>query len=516
MQVNRVSIAELQTNRLDPDYYKPEYLNAEDAVTRYGAFPLREAGKLFAGPFGSKLPSNLYLDEGVPLFRIGNVGSMWVDPTNMAYLAPSVHEELKSSEVGPGDLLIVKASVSEKICRVPKNIEKANITQHIAALRLNGKVDGDFLMAFLFSSFGCNQLKRRSLGSIIQYLGLTDTRSVSVPEMSSVVQNFIGNKVRQAEMLRAWAKEKDLEIQQYHKELIPEQSKLNFTKKTRLVNELQMTERLDAHFYPGVVDSYLGTNPNNFEKLADCCVSIFNGQTQPEVSEEGSDQVTVANLSVDYITGQTRYVATPSKKDKLTNAYDLLICNAAHNKSYIGRDITFVHCDRPLLPSTEVMVIRADRTKLPASYLRAYLLTKLGYIQIQSTIRGITAHSYPVDMAKLDIFIPNLVGDELSEWLLTDELLAKAGIANEFSTQLTVAAKLLVEALIEGSLTEDELIAAHQASKDGERSLDKSILRKLTHDGYAVEGGKPLFPDLDELFELQEEVELLLQDKEQY
>ncbi len=261
-----------------------------------------------------------------------------------------------------------------------------------------------------------------------------------------------------------------------------------------------MTERLDAHFYPGVVDEYLKRNPEKFVSLKKLCLDIFNGQTQPE-TDNGCQQITVTNLSPSFIVGIPRIVNHPLKKDKFLKAHDILICNAAHNKSYIGRDLTYVHSEEEILPSTEVMTIRVNRTLMPSSYLRTYLLTKVGYVQIQSTVRGITAHSYPDDIALLEIFIPQLTDDQKTEWFACDDLMLNAGIAYELGTQLAIAAKLLVEGLIEGLVTEDELITAQRGLEAGDREADAAILRRLKTDGLDGDG-QPLFADLDKVYEL--------------
>ncbi|XVN13464.1 hypothetical protein QZH46_18855 [Pseudomonas corrugata] len=183
------------------------------------------------------------------------------------------------------------------------------------------------------------------------------------------------------------------------------------------------------------------------------------------------------------------------------------MCNAAHNKTYIGKDLTFVHSEAAILPSTEVMTIRVDRNQVPASYVRAYLLSKLGYAQIQSTIRGITAHSYPDDMTLLDIYVPDVPDKDKEEWFACDEKLKLAGKACEVATQLTNAAKFLVEALIEGQLTEAELITAEKALQAGTDRLDRYILSRLNTDG--IDGqGPALFSDLDELYRLLAQAEV--------
>ena len=61
---------------------------------------------------------------------------------------------------------------------------------------------------------------------------------------------------------------------------------------------------------------------------------------------------------------------------------------------------------------------------------------------------------------------------------------------------LSTAARILVEALIERTVTEAELIAAHT-----DPTADRALLARLKTDGLDGDGD-PLFPDLDRLFEL--------------
>ena len=66
---------------------------------------------------------------------------------------------------------------------------------------------------------------------------------------------------------------------------------------------------------------------------------------------------------------------------------------------------------------------------------------------------------------------------------------------------LTTAAKYLVEALIEGKITETELENAQTALQKGDIEPDKAILAKLTRKGYDIANEPPLFPDLDALYQ---------------
>lgn len=84
----------------------------------------------------------------------------------------------------------------------------------------------------------------------------------------------------------------------------------------------------------------------------------------------------------------------------------------------------------------------------------------------------------------------------------TEKQLRIARQLDVFSHALTSAAKLLVEALIEGDLREAELKAAQEKLQQRDDSLDREIFSQLTRKGYNISGEPPLFPDLDALYEV--------------
>jgi hypothetical protein len=509
MFTTKISPFDLES-RVDAEYYSPEAINCLKQVKSFDEHD--SIGGIITQGYrvvyhGTDSTNGLEKEHMLPFLSPSQIDSDGhIDFDKVDTLPLYYKDKYPKGLAHPDELLIeVKGNVS-KLAIVPKSIpQNLMVSGSLYKARISVDYDSRFVLSFLKSQHGQILKSRLTSNTIISYIAKDDLYSIPVFRINKFAQSYIGNKVRQAELLREWARVIDRKVNLFHTSYIPDQTKLNFKKKTRVVSTRQMTERMDAHFYPGVVDTYLQDNSIGFEKLSDCCLGLFNGQTQATTNNESCKQITVTNLSPHFVKGKARLVVKPKTSDKFLNKYDLLICNAAHQKSYIGRDITFNHSDQKILPSTEVMVIRANRDKVPASYLRAYFQTKLGFIQIQSTIRGITAHSYPVDMAKLDIFVPELNDDEKVEWFKADELLEIAGEASELATKLIQSSKLIVESLIEGQITEIQLMEAQQALEESDNSKDIVILSKLTDKGYLAEGGKPLFTDLDKLYELLDE-----------
>ncbi len=444
-------------------------------------------------------------DSIFKLIRLQDCKDWIVDKDNAASISFKQFEENRRCKLEVNDIVVAIGGYVGN-ASVLTEPTRAVIGQHSAILPFfkGGRVDSRFLLAYLNSKFAEEIFQRFVSGTVQPGVNLEDLRDIPAPVPDKLSQLYIGGKVRQAERLRAGAKIAEAIALNFHVSLIPEQCGLDFNKRIRKVASAEMKERMDPHFYPAVVEQYLKHGNVHFERLGRLCVTVINGQTQPEATGVSTcQQISVANLSRNFVKGGTIKVEPPSDRNRLIRKHDLLMCNAAHSKDYVGRQITYWHGDAEILPSTEVMIIRADREQIPASYIRSYLLTKLGYVQLQSTIRGITAHSYPSDVKLLEIPVPQVPAELRDQWFGYDEQMVQAGLATETASLLTAAAKLLVESLIEGQVTESQLIDAQQALEAGDDSQDRAILARLTTDG--LDGtGEPLFPDLDQLYDLLE------------
>lgn len=209
--VSWITPADVLLYRLDAEFYGQEYVEHErlvlskHGIPELGVRPLGGCGRLFAGPFGSKLPSHLYRDRGVPLFRVQNVYPIFPDETNLVFLDEATHKQLKTSEVVRGDLLLSKAGRLGDAAMLPARFRRGNVTEHVMGFKPNDELDPYFLLAALNSPFVSKQFERFGIGTLINYLGIAETRSVEVPAPSPIIQRAIGNYIRKAERLRETA-----------------------------------------------------------------------------------------------------------------------------------------------------------------------------------------------------------------------------------------------------------------------------------------------------------------------
>ncbi|WP_181263287.1 hypothetical protein [Pseudomonas aeruginosa] len=134
---------------------------------------------------------------------------------------------------------------------------------------------------------------------------------------------------------------------------------------------------------------------------------------------------------------------------------------------------------------------------LPGYYVKAFFKTH--YFQAQLERHSVGSVQRGVYLSALEKIIVPIFDQSILDEIAEGERLADDMVKS--ATQLTNAAKLLVEALIEGQLTEAELLTAEKALQAGNDRLDRVILSRLNTDG--IDGqGPALFGDLDELYQL--------------
>jgi len=489
--VSRTPANRLSARRIDAEYYGKEHLKDEEILEAYGSTPLGKFGKLFAGPFGSKVPNSKFVDKGVPLFRVGNIGWMEIVEENLAQIPESLHQEIEASEVLPGDLLIVKASVGEKIAVLPDHFKKANITQHIIGLRPREGADTCFLAAFLMAQYGRRQLERRSLGAIIQYLGVVDARTVLVPKADPKAQKYIGNKVRQAEKLRSQAQKLHQERLSLLAQKIEWADKAFISRMSFRAPSERLTDRLDAKYYDPSVESIRLESQKN-HSIDTLKKSIRNGFECREFVEEGIPYITVSEvvsgrLEVDKAPQIGNSVEIPDKA--CIDSKTVLAVRTGN----IGTVVQPLEEDSHAVISSHLIRLKFESEEI-AAVVTAYLNSIFGQKLQKAAIYGSVQPEISQDEL-LKIRIPkNLFqhGDKLWSLYQASEYFYR------YSKRLIKTAQYLVEGLIEPdiNLTEKDLIKAYE-----NLDVDRALMERLRVDGLDGEGD-PLFPDLDILYDL--------------
>ncbi|MBK9927387.1 MAG: N-6 DNA methylase [Anaerolineales bacterium] len=139
-------------------------------------------------PLGGK---ETYVDEGVLFIRSQNV--LWgvCDFSDAAYIEKGVHEEMSRSQVKKNDVLLNITGASIGRSAVYIEDREANVNQHVTILRSNGNIEPNFLMNYLISKEGQDQIWSVQSGASRQALNYQQIKAMKIPLPPLEVQREI-------------------------------------------------------------------------------------------------------------------------------------------------------------------------------------------------------------------------------------------------------------------------------------------------------------------------------------
>jgi type I restriction enzyme, S subunit len=490
--------------RLDPNFYQPSLVSNDELIKSKGWIELNTFYRT-SGIGNTSGVERYYSDsaDSIPYISGKSIKSFNIDFDGCQRVTVDSHKnELAKSTLKSGDVLVIRKGDMGNACVVPSDVNEANCSSEVIYLKMRDSSEPYFLVSYLNCEQGQKAFKRLGRGTIIPGVSLLDVPFLPVPKFSAITQKYIGDKVRQAEQLRAWAKRLEVKLALLENQIPTSKPVIGEYKHSKATLEFLTENRLDARYYAKKhLDLYAQFN-NEFESFGSICSGFKYGASIAAnyVNSEGLPFIRGNALSPNRINQEDIVYLSKSLEGELKTAYveegDILITRsgtvgvttyvaAEHAKYWYGSFI--IKCKL------------ATNSYLPA-YVSWYLNSWVGQQQFRRLENGaVQLNINTEELSSIAIWkAPQEFQTEI------DKLLIEQISAVNLSKSLTSAAKTLVEALIEGQLTEQQLIQAQQALDDGDNSLDQAILSKLSHEGYAIEGATPLFSDIDELYRLLE------------
>jgi type I restriction enzyme S subunit len=145
---------------------------------------------------GKRLPKGHKLSDRptpYPYIRVVDFKDGSVDKTNLKYLTPQDYENIKQYTISSRDVYISIAGTIGLVGIVPPELDGANLTENAAkiVLRDQAKVDPHFLVYFLASEIGQEQILIRTTKTSQPKLALARIRQIPIPYPSAGEQQEI-------------------------------------------------------------------------------------------------------------------------------------------------------------------------------------------------------------------------------------------------------------------------------------------------------------------------------------
>ncbi|MGQ8528474.1 restriction endonuclease subunit S [Klebsiella pneumoniae] len=487
------------TDRLDAEFYSLEQIKNHKTLQDYGVIPLSAYCNGINVGYTGELTS-VYRDQGTTLYRVSDINGIFLSNDDVNYVPDDF--AANNSQIWIRDNDIVFAAVGNTIGKVAlKTVSMPDGVCSRAlmiARPLTDKIDSSFLIAYLATKYAQKSLLRGISGSAQPVLNTPLIANLPVITAESLSQKYIGDKVRQAEQLGAWAKRLEQVSSFMFANALAE---LGYKqKKSTKIVRTKLEDRLDPAFYD--------------EKFSFFDESWFKINSEPlkQFIESGSYGVLPSSNS--YGKGNVRFIrATDLKNANIDpTCFTYVPEEEVADKAKVSKGdilmeikgaISTCELAESHLAGTYIngSIFRFTPKGINNAYLAYFLSSTIKELYCERvSVNNIISY---LDLASLHELPVIRLKNDIEEFLAKN--LININLAKKIAFALTRSAKTLVESLIEGQLTEQQLIQAQQALEDGDNSLDQAIISKLSAEGYAIEGATPLFSDVDELYSLLED-----------
>lgn len=496
--INRITPDKIQ-DFLTAQTYRSEITKAKEDITALPWVFLQHACKR---PIRQGKSPSYADDTGLLCIKPKHTNEMIVSLEELSYIQPASKDDVAGQRLERGDIVITRSG-SGTIGRASIFLsdEEVYTNDHLFIVRTE-VADSHYTCAFLNSYWGHRLLEAGVSGSTGQLnLSNAHIKHIMLYTPAELAQKYIGDKVRQAERLQACANALSISIAEHFSGLVksPIPAKVFWVAKKQDLDSY----RINPKQYDPVVLDLIQRAKDKCARLDPLSALVgvrkIAGGATPKGAKYFDKGVLFARVQN----------VKPLRLDLSDAVYvDQLADEELARSRCAAGDIILTITGYPgtaSLVSEEDLPVNINQHSVrfnikegvDSGYVCAALNSRFLKYQVDRLAIGGTrdALDYP-SVGRL--LIPRYES-EIEKNVGEQARCVNAAI--KLSQRLTTAAKLLVEALIKGQLTEAELLTAEKALQAGSDRLDRFILSRLNTDG--IDGqGPALFSDLDELYYL--------------
>lgn len=197
--------------RIDADYYKPEYKTVIDILQKNEKkeiFKQQKLGSLCVLKKGIEVGSEVYTRKGILFLRVSNISETGLtEGESSEYITPYLFEQLKENyAVKENDVLYTKDATIGVALVADKDFPLAIPSMGI--VRLQSKGIDPYYLALVLNSVACkSQSTREIIGAVIKHYNFTKLKNLLVPIVPKQKQERITELVKQSFALHKEAKQ---------------------------------------------------------------------------------------------------------------------------------------------------------------------------------------------------------------------------------------------------------------------------------------------------------------------
>ncbi len=153
--------------------------------------------KVSDGPFGSNLKSSDYVESGVRVIRLENIGNLEFIKEKESYVTEEKYNLLKNHTVSAGDIIFSSFITDNiRVALVPTSIQRALNKADCFCIKFFGEtLSNIFVLMFLSTQNACKQLESQIHGVGRPRINTTQLKEVFIPVCSALEQRVIISEI---------------------------------------------------------------------------------------------------------------------------------------------------------------------------------------------------------------------------------------------------------------------------------------------------------------------------------
>src|SRR3989339_275127 len=453
MQYSVVNFNQLQKGiRIDADYYLPEFLKTDELLNNATFSSLNEFCN-FCKKGIFDISPDYYREEGVPLIRTSEIKDPLLNFTSTVYLDEDVHKIHKKTQLTEGDIVFTKiGAYIGDVAILPPKFPKYNFSQNVTGLSIKkDRIESGFLLAYLLSKFGRNQILRVAMLSGQGKLELEDIRNLKIANVS---QSLRGNIHKLVFTANQYKENSSLFYLQAEQLLLSELGLLDWKPKHTLsfvknFSDTKESNRFDAEYFQPKYEEIIEAvkkYQNGFDELGNLVKikkSVEPGSDAYQ--EKGIPFVRVSNLSKFELSDNNQQFISEELYEELKTHQpkkgEILLSKDAT----LGMAYYLNEEPQKMIVSGGILRLKMDSKQILPEYLTLVLNSVIVQKQIERDAGGSIINHWRPDQVKATL-IPILKEDKQKE---IKELIEKSFNDKKLSKSLLEIAKRSVEIAIE-------------------------------------------------------------------
>lgn len=437
--------------RLDPDYYKKEYLKLYEKIANSPML-----GDLV---YMSDLSTNgsfavvaaIKNDENpkiIPFIRSGNVGDTFINQADLEFISNEAHERLPKSTTHLHEIMMArKGKIGGASLIMQENIGY-NCNENVIKIKIKDyeQINPFYFTAFFNCKYGLKQVERLSTGNVQPWVSIFQIKKLLISNRSECFQLEIKKLIESAYRFKLDSKQS---YSQAENQLLIALDLKSFVTNCELVNiksykeSFLSTGRLDAEYYQKKYEEItVRIKAHKYDQLGNLVkISKSVEPGSDAYQEEGIPFIRISNLSKQGLSEPDIHLDKYEFKDVIRPKKDTILLSKDGTVGIAYK----VPEDMFAITSGAILHLNVTSSEVLPDYLALVLNSTVVQMQAERDAGGsILQHWKPSEIEKVEIPIVDISIQKQIAYLVQESFKLK-----KESEQLLELAKRAVEVAIE-------------------------------------------------------------------